>query len=155
MKYKPISLRIWTWIGNSVFYDNNCYTHIYSDEDTVLFFYFTNPMERIWKNVNFYVVSAGLNSEFSFSRTSCFTKVKWPFYLPIAGDRRDGSMPFPRLLAWREMQTVLSRIWTPVSDFVSYDNNLYTKCASTRYFFKELLLKHVPLIDMRWYVNIF
>ena len=40
---------------------------------------------------------AGLNSEFSFSKTSCLTKAEepsLPYYLPIAGGRIIGFIPF-------------------------------------------------------------
>ena len=43
----------------------------------------------------------GLNSEFSFSYTSCLTKAEEPsppYYLPIAGGRIIGFIPFPRVL---------------------------------------------------------
>ena len=55
----------------------------------------------------------GLNSEFSFSETSCLTTVKEPslcYYLLIAGGQIVGYIPFPRLLALCEMQTTLSSI---------------------------------------------
>ena len=71
----------------------------------------------------------GLNSEFSFSLTSCLTKAEepsLPYYLPIAGGRIIGFIPFPRVLVLCEMQSVLSRIWTRVAVSISYDNNHYT-----------------------------
>ena len=55
----------------------------------------------------------GLNSEFSFSKTSCLTKAEefsLPYYLPIAGGRLIGFIPFPRVLVLCEMQSVSSRI---------------------------------------------
>ena len=55
---------------------------------------------------------AGLNSEFSFSLTSCLTKAEepnLPYYLPIAGGIIIGFIPFPRVLVLCEMQSVLSR----------------------------------------------
>ena len=55
----------------------------------------------------------GLSSEFFFSKTSCLTKAEeptLPFYLPIAGGRIIGFIPFPRVLVLCEMQSVLSRI---------------------------------------------
>ena len=58
--------------------------------------------------------------QFSFSSTSCHTKVKEPSlpnYLPIAGRRIVG---FISLLVLYQMQTALSRIWTVSS---SYDND--------------------------------
>ena len=76
---------------------------------------------------------AGLNSEFSFSWTSCLTKAEEPslsYYLPIAGGRTTGFIPFPRVLALCEMQSVLSRIWTRVTVSISYDDNDYTTGTS-------------------------
>ena len=55
---------------------------------------------------------AGLNSEFSFSLTTCLTKAEehsLPYYLPIAGGRIIGFIPFPRVFVLCEMQSVLSR----------------------------------------------
>ena len=43
----------------------------------------------------------GLNSEFSFSKTSCLSKAEEPslsYYLPIARGRIIGFIPFPRVL---------------------------------------------------------
>ena len=51
----------------------------------------------------------GLNSEFSFSLTSCLTKAEepsLPYYLPKAGGRIIGFIPFPRVLVLCEMQSV-------------------------------------------------
>ena len=55
----------------------------------------------------------GLNPEFSFSKTSCLTKAEepsLPYYLPIAGGRMIGFIPFPWVLELCEMQSVLARI---------------------------------------------
>ena len=55
----------------------------------------------------------GLNSEFSFSKTSCLAKAKelsLSYYFPIAGGRTIGFIPFPRVLVLCEMQSVRSRI---------------------------------------------
>ena len=71
----------------------------------------------------------GLNSEFSFSYTSCLTKAELPslpYYLPIVGRRIIGFIPFPRVLVLCEMQWVSSRIWTHVAVSISYDNNHFT-----------------------------
>ena len=71
----------------------------------------------------------GLNSEFSFSETSCLTKAKessLSYYLPIAGGRIIGFIPFPRVLVLCEMQSASSRIWTRVAVSISYDDNHYT-----------------------------
>ena len=71
----------------------------------------------------------GLNSDFSFSETSCLTKAEepsLPYYLPIAGGRIIGFIPFPRVLVLCEMQSVLSRNWTRIAVSISCDDNHYT-----------------------------
>ena len=77
----------------------------------------------------------GLNSEFSFSYTSCPTKAEelsLPYYLLIAGGRIIGFIPllcemqiigFIPLLC--EMQSISSRIRTRVAVSISYDENHY------------------------------
>ena len=75
----------------------------------------------------------GLNSEFSFSYTSCLIKAKeysLSYYLPIAGGRIIGFIPFPRVLVQCEMRSVSSRIWTRVAVSISYDDNQYTTGTS-------------------------
>ena len=69
-----------------------------------------------------------MNSEYSFSYTSCLTKAEEPsppYYLPIAGGRIIGFIPFPRVLLLCEMQSVSSRIWTCVVMSISYNDNHY------------------------------
>ena len=46
-------------------------------------------------------------------------------YLPIAGGRIIGFIPFPRVLLLCEMQPALSRIWTLVAVSISFDDNHY------------------------------
>ena len=53
-----------------------------------------------------------------------------PYYLPIAGGRIIGFIPFPRVLVLYEMQSVSSRIWTRVAVSISYDDNHYTTGTS-------------------------
>ena len=63
-----------------------------------------------------------MNLEFSFTYTSCLTKAEEPSlscYLPIAGGRIIGFIPFPRVLVLCEMQLVSSRIWTHITLIVS------------------------------------
>ena len=75
----------------------------------------------------------GLNSEFSFSYSSCHTNAEEPclsFYLPIAGGRIFGFIPFPRVLVLCEMQSVRFRIWTRVAVSTSSDDNHYTTGTS-------------------------
>ena len=74
-----------------------------------------------------------LNSEFSFSYTSCLTKAEEPslsYYSPIAGGRIIGFIPFPRVLVLCEMKSVSSRIWTRIAVFISYGDNDYTTGTS-------------------------
>ena len=98
----------------------------------VKFILFTNPSARAR---SFFKRSlTGLNSEFSFSETSCLTKAEepsLPYYLPIAGGRIIGFIPFPRVLVLCEMQSVSSRIWTCVAVSISYDDKHYTTSSST------------------------
>ena len=78
----------------------------------------------------------GFNSEFSVSQTSCLTKAEEPSlscYLPIAGGRIIGFIPFPRVFVLCEMQSVSSRIWTRVAVSISYDDNHYTTGTSIFY----------------------
>ena len=86
----------------------------------------------------------GLNSEYSFSNTSCLTKAEEPsllYYLPIAGGRIIGFIPFPRVLVLCEMQSVSARIWTRVTVSISYNDNHYTTwyyvivCKQMMFFF--------------------
>ena len=97
----------------------------------LLFILFTNPSARAGYDTRsiFKRILTGLNSEFSFSLTSCLTKAEEPSlsdYLAIAGGRIIGFIPFLRVLVPREMQSVSSRIWTRVTVSISYDDNHYT-----------------------------
>ena len=96
--------------------------------DFVVIYIFTNPSARAeYDTRSFFKRSlTGLNSELSFSSTSCLTKAEepsLPYYLPIAGGRIIGFIPFPRVLVLCEMQPVSSRIWTRVAASISYDDN--------------------------------
>ena len=96
---------------------------------------FPNPSARVGYDTRsiFKQSLTGLNSELSFSLTSCLTKVEEPslsFYLPIAGGRIIGFIPFPRVLVLCEMQSALFRIWTRVAMSISYDDNHYTTATS-------------------------
>ena len=52
------------------------------------------------------------------------------YYLPIAGGRIIGFIPFPRVLVLCEMQSVSSWIWTRIAVFISYGDNDYTTGTS-------------------------
>ena len=106
---------------------------------TVCIIIFTNPSARAGYDTRsiFKWSLTGLNSEFSFSKTSCLTKAEEPslsYYLPIAGGRIIGFIPFRRVLALCEMQSVSSRIWTHVAVSISYDDNHYTMGTSCLYY---------------------
>ena len=96
---------------------------------------FTDPSARAGYDTRsiFKRSLTGLNSEFSFSKTSCRTKAEEPSlpnYLPIARGRIIGFIPFPRVLVLCEMQWISSRIWTRVAVSISYDDNHYTTGTS-------------------------
>ena len=55
------------------------------------------------------------------------------YYLPIAGGRIIGFIPFPRVLVLCEKQSVSSRIWTRIAVFISYGDNDYTTGTSNQY----------------------
>ena len=82
---------------------------------TLGFIIFTNPSSRAGYDTRSVIKRSltGLNSEYSFSLTSCLTKAEEPnlsYYLPIAGGRIIGFIPFPRVLVLCEMQSISSRI---------------------------------------------
>ena len=109
---------------------------------------FTNPSARAGYDTRsiFKRSLTGFNSEFSFSWTSCLNKAEEPslsYYLPIAGGRIIGFIPFPMVLVLCEMQSVSSRIWTRVAVSNSYDDNHYSTCTSTICF---LLLRRIRRI---------
>ena len=56
------------------------------------------------------------------------------YYLPIAGGRIIGFIPFPRVLVLCEMQSTSSRIWTRVAVSISYYNNHYSTGSSWEWF---------------------
>ena len=98
---------------------------------------FTNPSTRAGFDTRsiFQRSLTGLKSEFSFSLTSCLTQaeeISLSYYLPIAGGRIIGFIPFPKVLVLCEMQSVSSRIWTRDAVSISYDDNHYTTGSSSR-----------------------
>ena len=98
--------------------------------------YPTPPLGQDMRQGQFFKRSlAGLNTEFSFSWTSCLTKAEepsLPYYLPIAGGRIIGFIPLPRVLVLCEMQSVLSRNWTRITVSISCDDNYYTTGTSKK-----------------------
>ena len=70
---------------------------------------------------------------FSLLKIGSHTNVKklsLPYYLPLAGRRIFGFIPFLRVLARWEMQTASLRVWTRVSMSISYVDNNSTTSAS-------------------------
>ena len=95
-----------------------------------IFIIFTNPSARAGYDTRsiFKRSFTGLSSEFSFFETSCLTKAEepsLPYYLPVAGGRIIGFIPFPWVLVQCEMKSVSSRIWTRIVVSNSYDDNHY------------------------------
>ena len=98
-------------------------------------YYLPNPFARAGYDTRsvFKRSLTGLNSEISFSKTRSLTKAEepsLPYYIPIAGGRIFGFIPFPRVLVLWEMQSVRSRIWTRVAVSISCDDNHYTTGTS-------------------------
>ena len=122
-----LSMRKWFWWKNGFL--------ILKFEKYVDRYYLpTPPLGQDMTQGQFFKRSlTGLNSEFSFSSTSCLAKAEEPslsYYLPIAGGRIIGFIPFPRVLVLCEMQSVSSRIWTRIAVFISYGDNDYTTGTS-------------------------
>ena len=118
---------------STLYWHVNCFAFLY--KSMILF---TNPSTRAGYDTRsiFKRSLTGLNSEFSFSETSCLSKAEEPslfYYLPIAGGRIIGFIPSPRVLVLCEMQSGPSRIWTRVAVSISYDDNDYTTGTSMLY----------------------
>ena len=95
----------------------------------IIIIIFTNPSARAGYDTRsiFKQSLTGLHSEFSFSQTCCLSKAEEPslyHYLPIAGRRIFGCLPFPRVLVLCEMQYSPS-IWNRIAVSISYDDNHY------------------------------
>ena len=97
---------------------------------SIIHIYPTPPLGQDMTQGQFFKRSlTSLNSEFSFSKTSCLTKPEepsLPYYLPITVGGIIGFIPFPRIFVLCEMQSVSSRIWTRVAVSISYDVSHYT-----------------------------
>ena len=70
----------------------------------------------------------------SFPSPRLVASPRLPYYLPIAGGRIIGCIPFPRVLVLCEMQSVSSKIWTRVAVSISCDDNHYTIGSSYSFF---------------------
>ena len=123
-------------------------------EDVRFIVLFTNPSARAGYNSRsiFKRSLTGFNSEFSFSYTSCLSKAEelsLSYYLPIAGGRIIGFIPFPRVLVLCEVQLVSSRIWNRVAVSLSYDDNHYTTGASVRFIIPRI--SYTDILNDTWY----
>ena len=76
---------------------------------------------RMWDKVNFWTEWTWL--EFSFP----FPGLVYPTNFLIDWGRMDGFMPFPRALTINKIQTAFSRIWTLVTNSISYNDNDYMR----------------------------
>ena len=78
------------------------------------------------------------------------------YYLPIAGGRITGFIPFPRVLVLCEMQSVSSRFWTRIAVFISYDDNNYTTCYDgTKIYVAIFISEFVMNFKSKFGFNIF
>ena len=66
----------------------------------------------------------------SFPSPRLVASLRLSYYLPIAGGRIFGFIPFPRVLVLCEMQSVRSRIWTRVAVSISWNDNHYSTGTS-------------------------
>ena len=71
---QPVLSRFWTGVDDSIFYDDNYYVMSISWVLVCLYLNNTLTMSRMWCKWR----KAGLNSEFSFSKTGCLTNTKEP-----------------------------------------------------------------------------
>ena len=109
---------------------------MFLNNDMIIYTYLPNPSTQAGYDTRsiFKQSLTGLNSEFSFSSASCLTKAEepsLPYYLPIAGGRIIGFIPFPRVFVLCKMQSVSPRIWTRVTMSISYGDNHYTMSTSS------------------------
>ena len=125
----------------------------------IILFILTNPFA--WAEYDtrsiFKQSLTGLNSEFSFSKTSCLTKAeepRLPYYLHIAGGRIIGFIPFSRVLVLWEMQQVSSRIWIHVALSISFDDNHYTIILFIKFICIVILLTvYINIMTLHTYTN--
>ena len=134
----------------------NIYIYIY-------IYIFTKPSARAGYDTRsiFKLSLPCLNSEISFSKTTCLTKAEelsLPYYLPIAGGGIIGFIPFPGVLVLCEMQSVSSRIWTRVADIYIYIIYMYgvPSISFQTFLYRYLKLSYVIAIHlMRWLTNFY
>ena len=76
-----------------------------------------------------------------------------PYYLPIAGERIIGFIPFPRVLALCEMQSASSRIWTRAAVSISHDNNHSTTSHLQRSTSVVEVVVHFQMVPVFWVIG--
>ena len=121
VKFYPENIFLGTGSHHDVRFEQMCIRKL---GDLMMCPYLPNPSARAGYETRsiFKQSLTGLNSEFSFSYTSCLTKAEelsLSYYLPIAGRRIIRFIPFPRVLVLCEMQSASSRIWTRVTVSIS------------------------------------
>ena len=132
-------------------------SNLFLNSNTYLYIYvFTNPSARAGYDIRsiFKQSLTSFNSEFSFSSIICLTKAEepsLPYYLPIAGGRIIGFIPFPRVLVLCEMRSVLSRIWTCVAVSISYNNSHYTTGTSTNIYIYIYI--YISMVKINYWVT--
>ena len=103
-------------------------------------FVFTQPLHHrqdVTQGQFFSGVQVVLNLEFPFCKSVAMTRLKslvYPTNYPQLEETRDELMSFLKALAESQIQTTSSKIWTQVSNSISYDNNHCTKPTYTQMF---------------------
>ena len=124
--------RWWQWDEDKI--------HIY----IYIYIYLTTPL--LGQDMTQGQFLSGVWTQSFPSRLVALTKAEepsMPDYLPIAGWRIIGFIPFPRVLVLCEMQSVSSRIWTCVAVSISYDDNNYTTGTSMIYWYISITKKKI------------
>ena len=70
---------------------------------------------------------------YSTHRQVCIIKAKEHsllYYLSLIVGIGQGFLLFPRSLTRNKIQTASSRLWTWITNFISYNDNHYTKCTT-------------------------
>ena len=147
---QSVSSRNWTRVAVSISYDDNHYTTGTSSIEPSLPYYLPIAGGRIIRFIPFsrVLVLCEMQSVSSRNWTRVAVSISYdnnhyttgtlniepslPYYLPIAGGRIIGFIPFSNVLVLCEMQSVSSRNWTRVDVSISYDDNHYTTGTSYR-----------------------
>ena len=77
------------------------------------------------------------NSDFSSSKSCCYTKVCSIIYLRITGRSLLGFIPFPRVLVLYEIHITSLKVWTRIAKSTSNVDNHYTTNTFIVYFYKS------------------